>query len=113
MGIERRRYPRVYVRWPAIVNARHGSFEARTRNISEAGALIEFTEELDPGDDFQIAFKPSGDRCILATGERVWSANININGRETYSGMGIRFVKIPPVDRKYISALVSDHVKSR
>jgi hypothetical protein len=106
MAVERRRHPRISANWPAVVQTRKGRIEAEIRDISESGAFIEFTEELDLGDDFQITLKPSEDRSILVTGEKAWCGNISINGKDTYTGMGVRFVNISPADRKYISGLV-------
>ena len=113
MAVEKRRHPRISVSWPTVVQTRQGRIEARTRDISEAGAFIECAEELDLGDDFQISFKPSEDRDILVTGEKAWCGNINIDGKDTYSGMGVRFIKLSLTDRKFLSTLVSRHLKSQ
>ncbi len=113
MAVERRRHPRISISWPTIVQTRRGSIEAKSRDISEGGAFIEFAEELNLGDDFQIVFKPSQNRQISVTCEKAWCGNININGKETYSGMGVRFVKISGADRELLSTLVSDHLNAK
>ncbi len=112
MGTERRRHPRISVSWLTMVRTRHGVIEAQSRDISEGGAFIEFVGEIDLGDDFQIVFKASEDRSISATCEKAWCGNINVDGKETYSGMGVRFVKISLADREFLSALVSDKLKA-
>lgn len=111
MAVERRRHPRISVSWPTIIRTRQGFIDAQSRDISEGGAFIEHAEDLDLGDDFQIVFQPSEDKYILATCEKAWCGNINVDGKETYSGMGVRFVKISVNDRKFLSTLVSDHLK--
>ncbi len=113
MAVERRRHPRISVSWPTVVRTRQGFIDAQSRDISEGGAFIEYAEELKLGDDFQIVFKPTQDRHIVVTCEKTWCGNININGKETYSGMGVRFVKISVADREFLSTLVSEHLQAK
>ena len=108
MAPEKRRYPRVLAVWPAVVQTLQGPLEAKTRDISIGGVFIECSEEIDLGENFQIMLKPSQDRSITVTGRRAWSGNININGRSTYSGVGVQFTELSAEDRAYISALVEE-----
>ena len=104
---ERRFHPRILVNWPVVVRApRDFSIEGETRDISVDGVFIQCSELPELGEGFQIILKPSERQSILVTGEKVWSGNINIDGKQTYSGMGIRITKISPEDRQFISTLI-------
>lgn len=105
IGAEKRRYPRVFAVWSAVVQTLQGPLEAKTRDISVGGVFIECPEKIDLGENFQIMLKPPQGRSITVTGRRAWSGNINFNGRSTYSGMGVQFTALSPEDRNYISTL--------
>ena len=105
MTIERRRHPRIQVTWPVIVKTSRGSIEGETKDISVGGAFIKYSEKLELGEDFQIVLKPTKQRSISVTGEKVWSGSLNINGKTVFSGMGVRFTEISSEDRQFISAL--------
>lgn len=105
--IERRLYPRILVSWPVVVRTPHDfSIKGEARDISVDGVFIQCPEVDEIDEKFQIILKPSKRLSILVTGEKVWSGNINIDGKTTYSGMGVHFTEISPDDRKFISALV-------
>lgn len=106
MVTERRRHPRIHVNWPVVVQSSRGFIEAETRDISVGGVFIEYAEKPDLGENFQVVLKPSRERSISVTGKKAWFGNININGKTTYSGMGVQFTDISPEDRRFISALV-------
>ena len=108
MALEKRRYPRVHTVWSAVVQTLKGPLEAKTKDISIGGVFIECPEKIEIGENFQIMLKPSQDRSITVAGKKAWSANININGRNIYCGMGVQFTEISPEDRDYISALVEE-----
>jgi hypothetical protein len=104
---ERRLHPRILINWPVVVRPpRDSSIEGETRDISVDGVFIQCSELFEFDKDFQIILKPTERRSILVSGEKVWSGNINIDGKQTYSGMGIRITKISPEDQQFISALV-------
>ena len=104
---ERRLHPRILVNWPAVVHPlRDLSMEGETKDISVDGVFIQCPEVPKLSGTLQIVLKPSVQQSIRVTGEKVWSGNINIDGKTTYSGMGIRFTEISPDSRQFISALV-------
>ena len=105
MKIERRQHPRVIVNWPVVVNIPGGSLEGEVKDISIGGVCILCPEEPATEEEFSILLKPSEDRSIPAVGEKVWSDTFDI-GYGTVFGMGIKFIYISSVDRKYIAALV-------
>ena len=108
MPSDRRRFPRVQVTWPVVMKTRRGSLEAKTRDIGIGGAFIETSERPDFDEGFQVILKPTEGKSISVTAEKVWCGNISFNAKETYSGIGIRFVQLSPADRQLISELVEE-----
>ena len=111
LRVNDRMHPRVHVKWPVVVVSSEGSRDAITENVSLDGAFIRFGEKPYLGDDFRMILKPTSEKNIPVTAERVWSANFNINGKTTFSAMGVRFSRISDTDREYISLLVSDYLE--
>ena len=104
---ERRHHPRILVNWPVVVRPPQDfSMEAETRDISIDGVFIQCPEVPQFSGSFQLILKPSVRQSIPVTAEKVWSGNINIDGKKTYSGMGVRFTEISAAGRKLISALI-------
>jgi hypothetical protein len=111
LRVDNRSHPRLHVEWPVVVVSSEGSREAVTENISLDGAFIRFRERPDLGDNFKMIIKPSGEKYIAVTAVKVWSANFNINGKITFSAMGVRFSSISDTDRAYISLVLSDYLE--
>ena len=111
MSPDRRRFPRVQVTWPVVMKTRRGSIEAKTRDIGTGGAFIETSERPDLDEGFQVILKPSDGKPISVTAEKAWCGNISLNGKETYSGIGIKFVQLSPGDKQLISELVEKKSK--
>lgn len=105
MGIERRRHRRIRVNWPVVVQTPQSFIEGEARDISVGGVFIEYSEQPELGENFQVVIKLSPERSISVTGKKAWCGNINIDGKSTYSGMGVQFIEISPEDRQFISAL--------
>lgn len=104
---ERRLHPRILVNWPVVVHRlRNLSMEGETKDISVDGAFIECPEVPEISGAFELVLKPSERQSIRVTGEKVWSGNINMDGKTTYSGMGVRFTEISADSRQFISTLV-------
>jgi hypothetical protein len=110
MVLGRRRHPRICVDWPAVVLTAQGSVEGRTRNISLEGVFVECSE-FPEDKQFQIVFKPSKQRSIQVAAEKVWSGNLNFDGVLVYGGMGVRFTRISPGDRGFISDIVDEDAR--
>ena len=109
---ERRLHPRILINWPVVVRSSHdSSIEGETRDLSLDGVFIRCLELPAFGDDLQIILKPSERQSIMVSGEKVWSGNINIDGKQTYSGMGIRITKISSEDRQFISTLIEKETR--
>ena len=110
--IERRLHPRIPVNWPAVVRTpQDHSIKGEAKDISVGGVFIQCPEVPEIGENFQIILEPAEGQSILVTGEKVWAGNINIDGKTTYSGMGIHFTNLSAADREFISALVDKELE--
>ena len=107
MQEERRRYPRVIVNWPVVVNIPKGSIEGEVKDISVGGVCILCPEQLATEEDFSILLKPSEQRSVAVIGEKVWSGTFDL-GYGTVFGTGIRFIYISPEDRQYIATVIEE-----
>ena len=105
MSIEKRRHPKISVKWRAVFTTPQGSIEGETSNISVGGAFIRYSETPDLNQDFQIVLIPDEQKSISVTCTKAWSGSFNIDGKETFSGMGVRFTEISPKDLQFISTL--------
>jgi hypothetical protein len=103
--IERRLYPRILVKWPAVVETLHGFIQGVTKDISVDGVFIQCSEEPELGEYFQILLKPTVEKSISVTARHVWSGTFKI-GKNDVFGMGVQFTSISTKDRQFISTLV-------
>jgi len=109
-GIERRRHPRIDVRWPLAIMAAHGTIEGETRNISESGFAIHCDEPLPIEEIYAISISPPDHPPIGINGKVVWADLYGIEGEDTTVGMGVCFVEISEEDRQFLRDVVAAHL---
>jgi hypothetical protein len=105
--LEHRKHPRVTIEWPAVLMTRDGQREGTIRNISLGGALIACVEMPALDDRFILVAESDGGVVLKLTAEKVWSANFNLNGKTTFSGIGVRFTEVSEDNRQIIKKAVS------
>lgn len=108
---ERRKEPRIEVRWPVAVLAEHGTIEGETRDISVSGLAIFCDEPLRLNELYRMSISPPNHPAVGVSGKVVWSDLYGIEDDDTTVGMGICFVEISEEDRKYLREVVSAHLK--
>lgn len=108
---ERRKQPRIEVRWPVAVFADYGTIEGETRNISVDGIAIFCDEPLRLNELYRISISPPNHPAVGVTGKVIWSDLYGIEDDETTVGMGVCFVEISEEDRSFLSEVVSAHHK--
>jgi hypothetical protein len=111
-GIEKRRHPRIPVRWPITIITEKGTIEGESRNITVAGVFIHCREELHENEVHQIIIKIPKQEAILVKGRVVWSNFDSMEETNTYLGMGFSFIKISEDDRMVLADVISRHSKS-
>ncbi len=109
MAIEKRRYPRVEISWPVNIISSDHLVSGKTENLSRVGTLIRCSELPELAHPFQLIFKPSGDRIVLANAKRVWSKTFTEDDRRSHT-MGVRFTFILDHDFQLINEVISNRV---
>ena len=108
---ERRKEPRIEVKWPVAVFAEHGTIEGETRNISVEGLAVFCDEPLRLNESYRISISPPDHPAVGITGKVVWSDLYGIEGDDTTVGMGVCFMEISGEDRDYLDEVVTAHLK--
>jgi hypothetical protein len=111
-GIEKRRHPRIPVRWPVTIITEKGTIEGESRNITVAGLFIHCQEEIHENEVHQLIIKIPKQESILVKGRVVWSNFDSMEETNSYRGMGFSFIKISDDDRVVLADVISRHAKS-
>ena len=93
--VEKRKSPRIEVRWPVTIMTETGAVEGEARNISVEGVFILFihsTESFSPPKTYRLLMKPDGEQ-IEVMGSLVWSS------RDIHLGKGFCFVAFSEQDQ--------------
>ena len=112
-GIEKRRHPRIPVRWPITIITDKGTIEGESRNITIAGVFVHCQEELHEGEIYQMIINMPKRESILVKGKVVWSNFDSMEETSSYRGMGFSFIKISDEDRVVLADVISRHAKSK
>ena len=107
-GIEKRRHPRIPLKWPIILMTPQGPIMGVTCNISVGGALIFYSETIETEDEFQVILKSSGDHELPITCKKVWSDKMVADNSE-YNAIGLLFAKISSSIQNFIASLVAEY----
>jgi hypothetical protein len=111
-GIEKRKHPRIPVRWPVTIITEKGTIEGESRNITVAGVFIHCQEEIHENEVHQIIIKIPKQESILVKGRVVWSNFDSMEETSIFRGMGFSFIKISDDDRVILADVISRHAKS-
>ncbi len=110
-GIEKRRHPRIPVRWPVTIITEKGTIEGESRNITVAGVFVHCQEEIHENEVHQMIIKVPKQESILVKGLVVWSNFDSMEETSSYRGMGFSFIKISDDDRMILADVISRHAK--
>ncbi len=108
-AIERRKQPRIDVRWPVAVMSDQGTIRGETRDISSEGVAIFCDEPLRLDASYHIAVTPPEHAALGITGRVTWSDLYGMEDGDTAVGMGICFVELSGEDRVFLKQIVSAH----
>ena len=111
-GIEKRKHPRIPVRWPVTIITDKGTIEGESRNITVAGIFIHCQEELHENEVHQIIIQIPEQEAILVKGQVAWSNFDSMEEGDMYPGMGFSFIKISDDDQMILADVISRHAKS-
>ena len=105
--IDKRKYPRIEVRWPVVLTDNQGNIEAETKNISVNGVFIESNQKLRLVETYQLSIKPPDHQPIKVTGKVIWSDSYVKTSKDIIYGFGIGFLEINDKDWSFLAHMVS------
>ena len=103
MSKERRAYPRVALTVAVDLESGSNFYTGQTRDISVGGLFIETEVAIPVGDELVVRVALGGKALNLAT--QVMWAMADTSGKNL--GVGLRFVRLAPVQRKAIEAFMA------
>jgi hypothetical protein len=106
-GKERRKHPRISVRWPISVITDEGLIEGETRNITPEGVFIHSQERLVENHQYQLIVRLPKHQPIVVRGRLIWSNLDECDDNGLLQGMGFSFVKVSEGDRRYLEKVIS------
>lgn len=108
--VEKRKLPRIEVRWPVTLVTEKGSVEGEARNITVEGVFIHCLERLSVNDTYRLLLKPAGEP-IEVIGKLLWSNLDSAGDRDILPGMGFCFVKVGEGDRELLRQAIEKYGK--
>ena len=102
---EKRKLPRIEVRWPVTMITEKGSIEGEARNTSVEGVFILFihsTENLSPTNTYRLLMNPAGEK-IEVMGKLVWSK------LDILPGKGFCFVEVSEGERELLREAIQKY----
>ena len=112
MREERRRHPRVEIKWPAVLITTKGHIFGQTLDLGLGGALIRSLERADLVDTFTLIFKPSLRKSFMrVTAEEVWATTVRLDSNTRVHLLAVRFIEIfDDEDLHFLKSVISNHV---
>ena len=104
---ERRKHPRLEVRWPVKVLTGHSTIECESRNISANGLFIYCKEPLPLYNIFRLSIMPPNRQAIWVKGRVLWSKRYSSDEEKTIYGTGVCFVEISDEDWHFFNDALS------
>jgi uncharacterized protein (TIGR02266 family) len=117
MGIEKRRYPRVYVKLPGEYRGKYIWQKVTIYNLSEGGMFVATEKVEPPGTQVQIIFElgnKDNKMRFYIEATVVWNREKEENkeGRVFPAGMGVEFKKILPSEaKKFLKEVIEEILK--
>ena len=107
---QRRKYPRVEVRWPVRMMTPEGDMDGTIENISAGGAYIRCGTLLSKNDLFVLAILIQDREKSWIGAEVVWiDIPLYPDTEAIPVGMGIRFTDVSAEDLQFLTDAVAEH----
>ena len=108
---ERRKSPRIDIRWPISIQTDLGPVNGETVNISSDGVSITCEEPIPLEQVLRISIMPPDHQIIEVFGRITWSDLCGIDAENTTVGIGLCFLEISQVDRDYFTQVVTENTE--
>jgi hypothetical protein len=107
-SVEKRRLPRIEVRWPVTIYTDVGPVQGEARNVTTTGAYILCREPLRQNETYRILIGLAK-HSITVSAEVKWS-NMDYNDKETgHTGLGVFFAKMADEDRERLRVAIAGY----
>jgi hypothetical protein len=107
-GTEKRKCPRIKVKWPITAFVGEKVIEGETRNITNFGVFMRSSDPMVLNETYRLFIKPPAHKPISVSGQVRWSDVYTREGKRRAFGMGFAFVEISDDDRHLIDRLIRD-----
>ena len=105
---QRRKYPRVEVKWPVTMMTPEGEMDGTIENISAGGSYIRCGTLLSKNDLFILAILVQGREQSWIGAEVVWiDIPLSPDAEAKPVGMGIRFKNLNEEDLRFLTEAVA------
>ncbi|RKY40673.1 MAG: hypothetical protein DRP76_01375 [Candidatus Omnitrophota bacterium] len=116
MGIERRRFPRINIKFSVECRGKNIWQKAESFNLSRGGMFIATEKVEPPGTEINIIFEVGKERKLIQVNAVVrWSRirpEYKEKGEGLPAGMGVEFLRIFPSDAKdFLEELIKTYIK--
>jgi hypothetical protein len=108
--VEKRKLPRIEVRWPATLMTENGAVEGEARNITLEGVFIHCKERLNVNETYRLLIKTAGEEIDIM-GKLIWSDLDSAADRDILPGMGFCFVKVNEEDKVRLRQAIEKYTK--
>jgi hypothetical protein len=109
-GRERRRWPRAKGDWPISLELPEGRFEARVRDISEAGVCFFLDRSINLMTQLSILLElPHGERRTTIRGTGIVVRSENISERLDHYEIALYMPQLTETEKTAICDFVKDH----
>jgi hypothetical protein len=96
--IEKRRLPRMSVKWPIILYTAAGEVAGETRDLTSSGAYVQCAERLKLNEEYWLQIRVPH-RAVMLKGKVIWSNPIIDKTGIEVSHTGLSFIQIKEEDR--------------
>ena len=110
--IDRRKSPRIDIRWPISIQTDQGVVSGETVNISSEGVSICCDEPIPLDQILKISILPPDHEMIEISGRITWSDLCGIDTENTTVGIGLCFMEISKADKEYFTQVVTANTES-
>jgi c-di-GMP-binding flagellar brake protein YcgR len=108
---QRRRYYRVKVDWPGVVETSSGPMEAIIGDISPRGAYLRCEQPLQSAESVQLTIQPPEREPFRITATVAWFKRVGDSTRPYV--VGLRFTAIQPEDLRFLERFTARNLRAR
>ena len=103
---ERRRNPRIEIRWPVTILTDYGSVQGEALNINPGGIYMYCADPLPLDQNYQMSVSPPNHKAMAVKGKVIWSGLYGLDEKQNTFGIGVCFLEITAEDRHFLEEMM-------